>query len=138
MPDFDRDFPLRRSVLFVPGDDPRKMQRAAETGADTLVFDLEDAVAPDDKAQARKNIIEALNDVDWGDKTLSVRMDTQCANALTIARFLEHRGSLEYLARRIEHFEQIATRKEADRKAAAAAGTDATPGAEEDHDDDRS
>ena len=41
-----------------------------------MVFlDLEDAVAPDDKPQARKNVIAALNDVDWGAKTISVRIN---------------------------------------------------------------
>ena len=41
-----------------------------------MVFlDLEDAVAPDDKAQARKNIINALNEMDWGNKTMSVRFN---------------------------------------------------------------
>ena len=40
-----------------------------------IFLDLEDAVAPDDKVQARKNIIEALNDIDWGSKTLSVRIN---------------------------------------------------------------
>src|SRR5690606_20612591 len=36
---------------------------------------LEDAVAPDDKVQARKNVIQAVNDIDWGAKTLSVRIN---------------------------------------------------------------
>ena len=40
-----------------------------------IFLDLEDAVAPDDKAQARKNIIQAIGDVDWGRKTLSVRIN---------------------------------------------------------------
>lgn len=47
----------------------------AASEADVINLDLEDAVAPDDKAQARKNIVEAVGDVDWGDKTLSVRIN---------------------------------------------------------------
>ncbi len=47
----------------------------AASEADVINLDLEDAVAPDDKAQARKNIVEAMGDVDWGDKTLSVRIN---------------------------------------------------------------
>jgi len=35
-----------------------------------VFLDLEDAVAPDDKEQARKNIIQGLNDIDWGKKTM--------------------------------------------------------------------
>ncbi|MCX8508854.1 MAG: CoA ester lyase, partial [Rhodobacteraceae bacterium] len=42
---------------------------------DVIFIDLEDAVAPDDKAQARKNIIKALNEMDWGKKTMSVRIN---------------------------------------------------------------
>ena len=40
-----------------------------------IFLDLEDAVAPDDKVQARKNIIKALNELDWGKKTMSVRIN---------------------------------------------------------------
>ncbi|MCC5970717.1 MAG: CoA ester lyase [Pararhodobacter sp.] len=48
------------SWLFVPGNDARKMDRAAQSGADALILDLEDAVAPEDKAQARALVTEAL------------------------------------------------------------------------------
>jgi citrate lyase subunit beta/citryl-CoA lyase len=53
-----------------------------KSGADFVFLDLEDAVAPDDKIQARKNIIEAINDLDWKEHgvSLSVRvngLDTQ-------------------------------------------------------------
>jgi citrate lyase subunit beta/citryl-CoA lyase len=50
----------RRSVLFSPGDKPDLMRKAPETGADTVVFDLEDAVAPGQKATARKLSVEAV------------------------------------------------------------------------------
>lgn len=43
-----------RSLLFVPGDSPRKFARAMESGADALILDLEDSVAPGSKAQARE------------------------------------------------------------------------------------
>jgi malyl-CoA/(S)-citramalyl-CoA lyase len=66
---------LNRSELAVPGSSPQFFEKAAESAADVIFLDLEDAVAPDDKAQARKNIIEALNDLDWGEKTLSVRIN---------------------------------------------------------------
>ncbi len=66
---------LNRSELAVPGSSPQFFEKAAKSAADVIFLDLEDAVAPDDKAQARKNIIEALNDLDWGDKTLSVRIN---------------------------------------------------------------
>lgn len=66
---------LNRSELAVPGSNTKFLQRAAESAADMVFLDLEDAVAPDDKEQARKNIVEALNDLDWSGKTVSVRIN---------------------------------------------------------------
>jgi malyl-CoA/(S)-citramalyl-CoA lyase len=66
---------LHRSELAVPGSNPGMFEKAATSAADIVFLDLEDAVAPDDKPQARKNIIEAINDVDWGNKTLAVRIN---------------------------------------------------------------
>jgi malyl-CoA/(S)-citramalyl-CoA lyase len=66
---------LNRSELAVPGSSPKLFEKAAASDADVVFLDLEDAVAPDDKEQARKNIIEAINDIDWGSKTLSVRIN---------------------------------------------------------------
>jgi malyl-CoA/(S)-citramalyl-CoA lyase len=66
---------LNRSELAVPGSNPKLFEKAAASAADVVFLDLEDAVAPDDKVQARKNVIEAINDVDWGSKTLSLRIN---------------------------------------------------------------
>ena len=66
---------LNRSELAVPGSQPKLFEKAAKGAADVIFLDLEDAVAPDDKVQARKNIIEALRDIDWGSKTMSVRIN---------------------------------------------------------------
>ena len=66
---------LHRSELAVPGSNPGLFEKAARSAADVIFLDLEDAVAPDDKAQARKNIIEALHDVDWGSKTMMIRIN---------------------------------------------------------------
>jgi malyl-CoA/(S)-citramalyl-CoA lyase len=66
---------LNRSELAVPGSNPKLFEKAAASDADVVFLDLEDAVAPDDKVQARKNVIEAINDVDWGSKTLSLRIN---------------------------------------------------------------
>lgn len=52
----------RRSVLFSPGDRPEMMRKAPGTGADVVVFDLEDAVAPDRKPAAREAVREVLSD----------------------------------------------------------------------------
>lgn len=66
---------LQRSELAVPGSNPNMFEKAANSEADYVFLDCEDAVAPDDKEQARKNIITALNDIDWGRKTISVRIN---------------------------------------------------------------
>ena len=66
---------LNRSELAVPGSAPQMFEKAARSSADVVFLDLEDAVAPPEKEKARRNIIEALNDLDWGTKTLSVRIN---------------------------------------------------------------
>jgi malyl-CoA/(S)-citramalyl-CoA lyase len=66
---------LNRSELAVPGSSEKMLGKAAQSEADVLFLDLEDAVAPDDKPQARQNIVKALNELDFGDKTISVRIN---------------------------------------------------------------
>ena len=66
---------LNRSELAVPGSSPQFFEKAAKGATDVIFLDLEDAVAHDDKEKARKNIIAALRDVDWGSKTMSVRIN---------------------------------------------------------------
>ncbi|MFS8521489.1 MAG: CoA ester lyase [Micromonosporaceae bacterium] len=66
---------LNRSELAVPGSQPQMFEKAAKSDVDVIFLDLEDAVAPDEKAQARKNIIKALNELDFGKKTVSVRIN---------------------------------------------------------------
>jgi citrate lyase subunit beta/citryl-CoA lyase len=68
---------LQRSELAVPGSNPAFMEKAANGPADYVFLDLEDAVAPPDKERARRNVIEALNDIDWAakGKTVSVRIN---------------------------------------------------------------
>jgi malyl-CoA/(S)-citramalyl-CoA lyase len=66
---------LHRSELAVPGTNPALFKKAAQSAADIIFLDCEDAVAPDDKEQARKNIIQGLNELDWGGKTMMVRIN---------------------------------------------------------------
>ena len=68
---------LQRSELAVPGSNPTMIEKALVSAADYVFLDCEDAVAPPDKEQARKNIIQALNDLDWKGhgKTVSVRIN---------------------------------------------------------------
>ena len=68
---------LQRSELAVPGSRAELFAKAADGSADYVFLDLEDAVAPPDKEQARRNVIAALHDVDWRGrgKTVSVRIN---------------------------------------------------------------
>jgi malyl-CoA/(S)-citramalyl-CoA lyase len=66
---------LQRSELAVPGSNPALFEKAAKSKADVIFLDVEDAVAPDDKEQARKNIIQGLNEVDWGTKSMMIRIN---------------------------------------------------------------
>ena len=66
---------LNRCQLFGPGSRPALFAKMAASAADVINLDLEDSVAPADKDQARANIIAAINDVDWGTRTLSVRIN---------------------------------------------------------------
>lgn len=68
---------LQRSELAVPASNPAMIDKAADGAADYVFLDLEDAVAPPEKEQARKNAIQALRDIDWAakGKTVSVRIN---------------------------------------------------------------
>jgi len=65
----------RRSCLAVPGSSPKMLDKARGLPADQVFLDLEDAVAPLAKVDARKNVVAALTDGDWGSKTRVVRVN---------------------------------------------------------------
>ena len=64
-----------RCQLFGPGSRPAIFEKMAASAADVINLDLEDSVAPSDKDSARANIIQAIGDIDWGNKFLSVRIN---------------------------------------------------------------
>ena len=66
---------LRRSVLAVPGSNQRMMEKAAESAADEVFLDVEDACAPLEKPAARTKVVEALRSHDWQGKTRVVRIN---------------------------------------------------------------
>jgi citrate lyase subunit beta / citryl-CoA lyase len=66
---------LRRSELSTPGTSPKMMAKAAASTADLVFLDLEDSVAPAQKAGARALVAEALLAHDWGPKTRAVRIN---------------------------------------------------------------
>ncbi|MEV4106759.1 CoA ester lyase [Nonomuraea sp. NPDC049695] len=65
----------RRSVLAVPGSNPRFLEKAQTLPVDEVFLDLEDSVAPMAKEEARKNIVTALREGDWAGKTRVVRVN---------------------------------------------------------------
>ena len=89
-----------RCQLFGPGSRPALFEKMALSAADVINLDLEDSVAPDDKPEARRNIIQAIGDVDWGSKTLSVRI-----NGLDTPRW--YRDVVDLLEQASERLDQI-------------------------------
>lgn len=71
---------LRRTQLATPGSDRDMMGKASSSDADEVFLDLEDSVAPNEKAASREPVVEALTEEDWSDKIVSYRingLDTQ-------------------------------------------------------------
>jgi citrate lyase subunit beta / citryl-CoA lyase len=74
MSERSRNLP-RRSCLSVPGSSEKMLGKAPNVGADMVFLDLEDAVAPLEKEAARDKVVKAINDLDWGDVVLCVRVN---------------------------------------------------------------
>jgi malyl-CoA/(S)-citramalyl-CoA lyase len=72
---FVRPARIQRSELAVPATSKPFFEKAARGRADSLFLDLEDAVAPSRRIEARENAVTALHAVDWGTKTVSVRVN---------------------------------------------------------------
>jgi len=66
---------LNRCELYVPGTQAKIIPKAAKSAADVVVMDLEDSVSAGEKDIARKNVIKALQEVDFGSKTVAVRIN---------------------------------------------------------------
>jgi citrate lyase subunit beta/citryl-CoA lyase len=74
------EFRPRRSVLYMPGANERALEKAKGLAADAIIFDLEDAVAPDAKADARARVCAAVTSGEYGKRELAIRvngLDTQ-------------------------------------------------------------
>ena len=63
----------RRSVLYMPGANTRALEKARTLPADALIFDLEDAVAPDAKEAARSNVVLAAESKAYGKREIAIR-----------------------------------------------------------------
>ena len=66
---------VRRCLLFMPGDDLKKIQKGISLGVDSIIMDLEDGVALNRKAEARATIAAALRDLDFGRSERLVRIN---------------------------------------------------------------
>lgn len=78
---------LRRSILFVPGDSPQKMEKSVTLGADCIVLDLEDSVETSKKDEARKLVKQVLSDLNFGPSEKVVRVNS--LNSRLILKDLE-------------------------------------------------
>src|ERR1035437_6094344 len=65
----------RRSVLYMPGSNGRALEKAKTIGADALILDLEDSVAPDQKEQARAQVAGAVKGGGYGGRELIIRIN---------------------------------------------------------------
>lgn len=85
----------RRSVLYVPGDKPRALEKARSLDVDGIIFDLEDAVAPENKHAARAAIAEAVRAGGYGHRELILRVGSlDAAEDFALANALELDGLL--------------------------------------------
>ena len=67
---------MRRSQLYVPGNNEKMIRKASELGADSVILDLEDSVPPQEKSKARRQVRELVDSLDWGRKELCVRINS--------------------------------------------------------------
>ncbi|SVD45254.1 uncharacterized protein METZ01_LOCUS398108, partial [marine metagenome] len=65
----------RRSVLYMPGSNTRALEKGRSLGADAIIMDLEDAVSPDAKDQARDQVVAALTEGGYGSRELVIRVN---------------------------------------------------------------
>jgi malyl-CoA/(S)-citramalyl-CoA lyase len=67
---------VSRSLLSVPASTEKMIEKALSSAADLLFLDLEDAVAPDSKGEARQSVIRALRELDWQGRPTFYRMNS--------------------------------------------------------------
>ena len=65
----------RRSVLYMPGSNARALEKAKTLAADCLILDLEDAVAPDQKEEARAQVVSAVREGGYGEREITIRVN---------------------------------------------------------------
>lgn len=99
-----------RSLLYVPGNDERKIARARECDADAIILDLEDAIAPEQKEAAREMVAQVLREVDFGRRRVFVRINSLAtSHALEDARAVASTGRAGLLIPKVESADEVTT-----------------------------
>lgn len=113
----------RRSVLYMPGANARALDKARTLDADALILDLEDAVAPDAKAQARTQVAAALREGGYGRRECIVRVNAlDTPLGLDDVRAIAQAGADAVLLPKVESPDQLAALAQALDAAGAPAG----------------
>ena len=98
----------RRSALYMPGSNARALEKARMLEADVLIMDLEDAVSPDKKAEARTTIASALKEGGYRDREIVIRVNAaDSAWGAEDLAFVAQSGADAVLLPKVEHADQV-------------------------------
>lgn len=97
-----------RSLLFVPGDDPRRIGKAVTSGADAVIIDLEDAVPPERKAMARTGIIDAVANARSAGCGLIVRINSRWSEIPSDLATIANAGICAIMVPKVDDASRIA------------------------------
>jgi citrate lyase beta subunit len=101
---------MMRSLLYVPGISERMILKALDSTADALIFDLEDAVTPDRKLEARATVVRLLGEIDFGGKEIFVRINALATEwGLEDARAVVAVGAPGLVIPKCESVEEVTT-----------------------------
>jgi citrate lyase beta subunit len=101
---------MMRSLLYVPGISERMILKARDSAADALIFDLEDAIAPDQKLEARSTVVRLLGEIDFGGKEIFVRINALATEwGLEDARAVVAVGAPGLVIPKCESVEEVTT-----------------------------
>ncbi len=99
-----------RSLLYVPGDSEKMIEKARGTAADGIIIDLEDSIAPEQKAAARLVVARTLREIDFGNKRVFVRINgLSSVHAIEDARAVATCGNAGILIPKIESPDEVTT-----------------------------
>ncbi len=99
-----------RSLLYVPGVSERMILKARDLAADALILDLEDAITPDQKIEARATVVRVLREVDFGVKEIFVRINSLATEwGLEDARAVAAAGAPAIVIPKCESVDEVTT-----------------------------